>query len=149
LLLPEDHPLTAAKRFLQRCINKKLPRHNTGLSQAAHVIYQTLRDPEGEQYTLRGVPTKLIGFMWLQFARMFTGETRFGECAVCHKSIEYGPDASFRTRVFCSDACKQKQHRQRVNEAKELRAQKWSVKRIAMHFDTTTDTIKKWLNKKK
>lgn len=135
--LHESHPHDAARRFIQSWINEGL---------AERVVSRVLWHPDRRKYVAGVVPIKLIGFMWWQFARMFTGETRFTECLACQKPIEHGPDGSFITRRFCNDACRQRHHRERVKQAKELKAKDWSLKEIAKELGTDTKTIKNWLH---
>ena len=147
--LHERHPFAAARRFIQSWINDALGQSRPDCKPEMHIGVRVLWHPDRRQYVPRVFPLTLFGLMWWQFARMFTGETRFGECHVCHRPIEYGPDGSFSTRMYCSSACKQKHHRKQVKEAKNLRAKKWSIPRIAKKLQTTPEAIQNWLTKKK
>jgi hypothetical protein len=108
----------------------------------------------GEQVgnlTIRVVPNGLLGAIWWQFARVTTGELGYRRCRVCDRLIELSTgDTGFRRdREFCSNKCKFKDHRRKVREAKAMKAAGKTVRQVAKHFETTTDTIKNWLNKKK
>jgi endogenous inhibitor of DNA gyrase (YacG/DUF329 family) len=144
--LTERVPCDVAKRFLQGWINGGL---------RGHVYVRVLwhedraRREGSEPYVVRIVPQTLLGCMWWQFARAFTGKVHYGACKVCGKPLERGPDGFMVTREFCSRACKQKDHRTRVKQAKELKAEGWSASRIARKLDTTTEAIKNWLTKAK
>ena len=136
----EVEPIRVAMQLVQRWIN-------SGLDGDASMRVLRHRDRGG--YVLRVRPRTLVGCMWWQFARAFTGAVTIVECRVCRTPLELGPDAFMSTRVFCSPACKQKDHRQRVKRAKELRAQGMSVARIAKKLDTEPEVITHWLVKPK
>lgn len=139
-LLTETEPVAAAKRFVQEAIND-------GLRDGAGV--RILWHPDRERYVLRVLPRTLLGCIWWQFARAFTGEVVFAECRVCRRPLERGPGAFMSTREFCSPACKQKDHRQRVRRANELKAGEMSVKQIAKELGTEPAVINRWLTKRK
>jgi endogenous inhibitor of DNA gyrase (YacG/DUF329 family) len=138
--LHESHPPAAARRFLQSWINDSLE---------SHVGVRVLWHPARRKYVPRVLPLTLFGHLWWQLARALTGEVAFVECKTCHKPIEHGPDGFMATREFCSPACKQKDHRRRVKQAKELKSKGWTVSRIARKLQTEPDAIRNWLTKKK
>jgi hypothetical protein len=108
------------------------------------------RGAEVDSLALRLSPKNLIGAMWWQFSRTLIGEASYRRCKVCSRLIELSGDYGFRAdRELCSSACKFKDHRRKVKEAKRMRERRKTVAQIAKHFDTTTDTIKNWLTKKK
>lgn len=145
-------PIDAAKRFLQDSINANLELQQTetgGRVRSRGVQVRVLWHTEKREYVIRVVPRSLLACMWWQFARAFTGEARLGACKVCSKPFEFGPDGFYSNREFCSPACKQKDHRRKVNEARSLRETGLSPSVIAKQMKTTTDTVKNWLTKKK
>jgi hypothetical protein len=87
--------------------------------------------------------------MWLQFAQEVTGEARHRPCKVCGKWLTISKDDyGFRSdREFCSHACRQKDYRAKIKEARRLRAKGRTVRQIAKRFNTTTETINNWLAK--
>jgi hypothetical protein len=70
---------------------------------------------------------------------------------VCGKWLTLSADDyGFRSdREFCSAACRQKDYRAKIKAARALKAEGQTVRQIAKHFNTTTDTIKHWLTKEK
>jgi hypothetical protein len=96
-------------------------------------------------------PRSLLGAMWLQFAQEVIGQASHRPCKVCGKWLTLSTDDyGFRSdREFCSAACRQKDYRAKIKEARRLKADGWAVRRIAKQFNTTTDTIKYWLTKEK
>jgi hypothetical protein len=136
----ENEPLVVAKRLLQKLINEGLK---------GQVVAGAFWHLDRKEYVFRVRPESLLGCMWWQLARSLTGEVVFGECRVCHIPLERGPDAFMSTRLFCSNKCRQKDQRNKVKSAKQLKADGRTVAQIAKHFDTTTSTITNWLNKLK
>jgi hypothetical protein len=100
---------------------------------------------------LRIMPVDLLSAMWLQFARAVTGEATYRRCKVCGTwmTVSKDDDGVRADREFCSGACKQKDHRTRVNEAKRRRAEGQTVPQIAKQLNTTTEIVKRWLTKGK
>ena len=101
----EVEPNRVAMLLVQRWINNGLDGDAT---------MRVLRHPVRDDYVLRVRPRTLLGCMWWQFAGAFTREMRIAECRVCRTPLELGPEAFMSTREFCSQACKQKDHRARV-----------------------------------
>lgn len=62
------------------------------------------------------VPTSLLGALWWQFARAIDENREQAECALCRKPFEYSPKVARKSRRYCSDACRVKQHRQQHQE---------------------------------
>jgi hypothetical protein len=79
------------------------------------------------------------------------GEASHRPCKVCGKWLTLSKDDyGFRSdREFCSAACRQKDYRAKIKEARKLKAKGRTVRQIANHFDTTTTVIKNWLTKEK
>lgn len=109
------------------------------------------RGRQSEDYKLVVVPRNLLGAMWWQFARLITGRTEHRACRVCGRLMEVStdPHGVRSNRVFCSGACKVRDHRAKVREAKRLRDAGRTVAQIAKHFDTTAEAIERWLVKRK
>jgi hypothetical protein len=116
-----------------------------------HVSPVLLLNPERNKSVIRILPKNLLGAMWLQFARAGAGEVHHHGCKVCGKYITISTDqgGSRADRVFCSAACRQRDHRRKVREARAMKAAGKTVRQIADHFDTEPATIEKWLTKEK
>jgi hypothetical protein len=96
-------------------------------------------------------PTCLAGALWLQFARVADAGVQFRPCKVCGSRMMISTKAGQRRldSQLCSSACRQKDYRRRVSEAKSMKAAGKTVRQIAKHFGTDNDTIKYWLTKEK
>jgi hypothetical protein len=121
-----------------------IDRPTAGRRLLAQVINQNL-------YTLRMAPRNLLGACWWQVARLLTGTATHRPCKVCGRPIEISTDGEgFRAdRELCSPACKAKDHRARVRQAKALQAEGKSVREIADQLEKPTSIIKNWLTKRK
>jgi predicted nucleic acid-binding Zn ribbon protein len=108
------------------------------------------RSSRATAYTLTIAPQSLVGCLWWQFSRLVAGQSELVACAVCGRAIEHSAEGegSRADRRFCSNACKLKNHRQRVKQAKELKAEGKSVAQIAKKLDAEPDTIRGWLESK-
>lgn len=144
---PDDSPgidrQTAAQRLLIELTNRNLRDF------CAPVLLP--RPRRSDAYSLKMQPDNLVGACWWQFARLLLGEASFRPCKVCKRPIELSRDGEgFRVdREFCSPACKAKDYRSRVRQAKELFAKGKSVSQIAKALGTEAETARKWLTKKK
>jgi hypothetical protein len=134
--------VSPARLLIQRWINENLSKH-----ASPRLLWST---DTGKQ-VIRIVPNNLLGALWLQFARAVAGEASYRQCRACGKWITISTEehGHRKHRVFCSAACRQRDHRAKVAEAHRLQAEGRTVRQIARHFDTTTHTIKNWLTKGK
>lgn len=133
----------AAWVILNRVTNERLRAHCSP--------YLDQRSDRPEIQTVRVGPNNLLGALWWQFARTIIGEASYRQCKVCSRVIELSTGTfGFRAdREFCSPACKARDHRAKVRKVKQMKAKGKSVPQIAKHFDTSNETIKNWLAKKK
>ncbi len=146
---PEEYPeltrdclAAASLRFVQRWVNKHLE-----IRCSPRVLWHVDR----KEYVVRMMPHDLLGAFWWQFARAFTGETKPRLCRMCGRLMQIGRGrfGFNESRVFCSAACRQKDHRARVNEAKRLRNEGLGLKAIADRLGTETAVIRNWIHKSK
>lgn len=100
---------------------------------------------EQQVFTLRLRPHSLLGALWLQAALAVAEAKEFRECPVCGRPIEISTSGGARAdAVFCSNACKSKDYRQRRSEARKL-AKKMSPAAIAKQLRTDAKTVRGWL----
>jgi hypothetical protein len=143
LELTRDDAVTPCRLLLQRLLNTFL----------GDVALEARWDARQERCVLRVVPRHLLSALWLQFARAVTGEVKYRRCKVCAAWMPVASDSDAEgvrsDREFCSGACKQKDHRGRVKQAKQLKAERMPLRQVAARLGTTTEVIKRWLTKEK
>jgi hypothetical protein len=134
---------TAARRILAEMTNTRL--------QGECSPYLRPRQYRSDSYTLQMAPKTLLGAIWFQFARLLVGEAAYRPCKVCSRPIELSRSGEgFRAdKEFCSNACKLKDHRRKVREAKKLREDGRTVRQIARQLETTEETVNNWLAKRR
>jgi hypothetical protein len=132
--------LTAARLLLGVWMGHSLQRQ---------VSPRPLWDPQEERYVIRILPLTLQGAIWWQFARAVAGEIQFRKCKVCGELIEIavgGAGGGHRSHTeFCSGKCRQKDHRNKMKQAHEMKARGKTDREIARYFKTRIDSIKRWL----
>lgn len=82
----------------------------------------------------------------------FTLRSNILLCRMCHKNMatkRLSSKGSNINKRFCTAACKQKDHRQKVSIAKAAWKRGVSIREIARHCNTDTKKIKNWLRKDK
>jgi hypothetical protein len=91
-------------------------------------------------------PRGLVGALWLQFASAIATTKSFRLCRMCNKPIEISRSGGARTdAVFCSNACKSRDYRQRMTKARRLAQEGWSPKAVARELKTSLVTVRRWL----
>ena len=101
---------------------------------------------EWRQYTLRLVPTHLLGAMWFQFAESIAKNLDYSKCETCGKWLEVSTGQSGvtkRTR-FCSDRCRVEAHRKQRAEVSRLARAGVSIADIARRTGKKAEQVKKW-----
>jgi hypothetical protein len=140
-IAPDD--VTTPARFLVRfLVNNRLPD--------ASLTMAPTPGSEGEVVLrLQTVPQSLLGAMWLQFAFAIDGDTEHRRCEACGNWFAIAPDTARPDRQYCSNACRSRAYRRRMERARELHAQGKKPAAIAKDLGTDGDTVKKWLKQKK
>ena len=94
----------------------------------------------------RIVPATLRQAMFLQFWQAYEGNKEHVQCHAdgCDEWFEQSEKSKGR-KVFCSQACKAKDYRNRKHDAIDLREQNRTPAQIAQETGTPLETIKKWL----
>lgn len=99
-----------------------------------------------QKFDLRMKPISLIGAMWLQTALSMTGTKAFRQCPVCGRAIEISRTGGARPdAVYCSNACRTKNARQRQKEARQLHAEGREPAQIAKRLGADLATVRGWL----
>ncbi len=128
--------ITVAHDYVLRAINSVLMLQPLSLeeSHAAYGFYM--------------YPPHLSEAVWYQFALAIIEGAEYHRCFSCDKVFERGPNANRKSRLYCSDSCRVKAHRVRVNQAREMRKNGKSLRQIAAEFQTDMQTVKRWVNDK-
>ena len=91
------------------------------------------------------VPSSLLGALWLQFALAIGGEKKYRECATCGMWLELSR-AAFRTsRHYCSEGCRSRAYRGRMEAARKLALAGKTAKEIAEKLGSDVKTVRGWL----
>lgn len=117
------------------------------LNTALHLSVRThlVEADSDEGYNLRIRPISLIGAMWLQTGQALTRPKEFRRCVTCQTLIEVSRETGARSdAMFCSDACKSKDLRQRRAEARRL-ASTMTAAQIAKRVRSDVATVKRWI----
>jgi endogenous inhibitor of DNA gyrase (YacG/DUF329 family) len=128
--------------LVQRWINEKLEKNASP---------RLLFNPDLGTQVVNIVPHNLLGAMWLQLAEAIAGNKQHRPCKECGKWMEISTEEDGRSarRLFCSDACKSRDYRRRIERARQLKAEGKSLKVIANELESDVDTIKNWVAKRK
>jgi hypothetical protein len=140
--LSRHDPILPAKLLVLTWLSKHLKDHT-------HAIVQ--RDISSGELVLRIWAKTLLGAMWLQFAREVAGMTSYRRCPVCKKWFQVMLEESARgaRKVFCTNACKQRDARERKERAIELAGRHIPIREVAKTIDTPQDTVARWLKSRR
>ena len=137
-LLP-DVPQIAAS--LQAIVNLEL-KETVGPSLSWSTTQRVFR--------LRLWPKSLAGALWLQAALAVALPLEIRKCIVCETPIEVSRSGGARTdAMFCSQACKSKDYRERGHQARKLHAKGQTVNQIAKRLRAKEKTVRGWLRARK
>jgi hypothetical protein len=130
---------TANKRGLCGAINGHL----------AHVAAHLEVRPDGG-FRLSYAPANLFEAIWFQFAAALGNGSRFVDCAspICRKAVEISQNTTTGKRAdaqYCSDACKQREHRKRTH-ARALYSAGRTIRAIAAEIDRHPPLVKSWVS---
>jgi endogenous inhibitor of DNA gyrase (YacG/DUF329 family) len=65
-------------------------------------------------YEVHFWPRDLLSAMWIQFGLAVGGKRQYRKCAWCGSTFEISPRIARTNRIFCSNACKQADYRERA-----------------------------------
>jgi hypothetical protein len=111
------------------------------------VVPSLLWDPNYLAMSLHLTPGTLLGCLWLQFAAGINNNTLYRECLQCGTPFAVGPGTARMTKLFCSNACRSKNYRERQAKAQRLHAEGRALGDIASELDTDVDTVRAWIEK--
>lgn len=140
-----DSREAAAWEVVKLLANDRLSKH------CSPVLYNRSARSLALTPAVKTTPKNLLGAIWQQFTRVILGDVEYRTCLACPRQIEISTEGRGKQSnvMFCSDACRTRDHRNKVKEAKSMKADGKTVSQIAKHFETTSDTINNWLTKKK
>lgn len=101
---------------------------------------------EATQFSLRFQPRRLIDAIWLQVAMLAEKRSELKRCHVCKSFVEVKERGSNKNLVYCSDACRQLNRRDKIAEVQRLAAQGLGVEEIARTVKSTPDKVVKWID---
>jgi hypothetical protein len=124
-----------ARLGLERLVNRRLE----GQLCATFAL-----DPSG-QMGLRVLPKNLLQAIWLQFGLAVSEDRKYRQCAVCQTWFELSPELARTNRRFCSIKCKNREYRNRQEQARQLHGEGMEPREIAKKLETTVAVVKGWI----
>jgi transposase len=110
-----------------------------------HVIFG-LEHVAGEPPASFGCrPKNLWGALCLQFSQVVAGVMTLRVCPVCGRRFDVSAEGVRTSRVFCSEACKSRDYRQRKERTQVLHEAGKSVDEIASELSTDRSTVANWV----
>src|SRR5262249_29769217 len=133
---PRDDVVAPALVFLARLINQELQ---------GTISTKAVPDFEKAAISSQFVPESLLSAMWYQFADGIEKGLRYRACKVCGAWFALAPGVARKNRVFCSDACKSRDYREKQDRARQMKAAGKSFQVIAKELETEVETVKGWI----
>jgi hypothetical protein len=109
---------------------------------------QLADDGEGRPVLRVGLSI-LLTALWVQLAQDVVQPAEYRRCKTCGRWFAVPADRRKAEQVFCQDACKSKDFRQRKARAQQLAAEGKTAKTIAQEVETDLATVKKWVGRGK
>jgi hypothetical protein len=129
----------AARLGLERMINRRLE---------SHLEARFALNPDA-QMSLRVLPKNLLQAIWLQFGLAVSEGKKYRQCAVCQTWFEVAPELARTNRRFCSISCKNREYRNRQEQARQLHGEGIEVREIAKKLETTVAIVRGWVKSDK
>ncbi len=133
-----------------------LDRDEAALRGLKHEVNANLREegvdpllmggPDDDRLRLHLVPRNLLAALWLQLAEAIDRERDYRRCELCGKWFDITSDDAGARKMFCSNACRSKAYRQRIERARKLRQGGATLKDIAAQLDSTVKTVRHWVS---
>jgi len=136
-----------ARAFLLRLINRNLQGH------ASPKLFPDVWPLKPSQKlpvlaSLRLVPSNLYACLWLQMAQAISSDKHQKECPACGQWFEVRAKGVRSDRLYCSEACRKRVHRERQAHACRLHAAGRKPKEIAQELGAEVALVKKWIANK-
>jgi hypothetical protein len=135
VLKPRDL-FAPAFAFIETKVNQHL---------GADVSAQLLLDTKSKRLCLEVIPRSFSAFLWLQFGRAVAEGKEYSRCLTCRTYFEHSAETARTNRLFCSNACRSKNYRERQEKARRLQAAGMSLSEIARELDSDKKTVQGWL----
>jgi hypothetical protein len=74
---------------------------------------------------------------------------QYRSCKACGSWFELSPGVVRKSRLFCSDACKSMDYRDKQNQARQLYADKKTFRQIARELGSEVAVVKGWIRGRK
>lgn len=105
--------------------------------------------PESENQTLQlfAVPKTLLGAMWIQFAQAVDGKKEYRSCERCGTWFEISPAAFRSHKRYCSDPCRMKNYRDRIEKTISLHKKGFSLEEISKQVGSNVKQVMTWIEK--
>jgi hypothetical protein len=101
--------------------------------------------PSLEGMALRFGPGSLLSALWLQFSLAMNGGQGYQQCPSCQVYFELSPNIARSDKLFCSNACRTRAYRRRIDQAKRLYAKGVPLEDIAQKLETDCATVRGWV----
>lgn len=151
-------PVHLDRRALQKADIRKSHLESVALVFLAEALnaafaecapYALFLNPDGgsrlvQFYRIRS----LFGLMVVQLEHADLFIDDYTQCVVCGRWFALEPGVNRADRITCSDACRQKLHRQRRAQALRLHGQGKTVNQIATEVGSSPETVANWINAK-
>ena len=105
----------------------------------------TVPDLDAVGMTFTFVPDGLLSALWLQFALGIEKGLTYRACKVCNSWFELSPAIARTNRLFCSNACKFKDYREKQDRARQMKASGQGFAAIAKALGSDVATVKRWV----
>jgi hypothetical protein len=126
----------AAIVVLARALTTQIDSITCGLDWTKRLLLSPVWSPK--------IPN-LWSAICLQFAAAVVNNKRYQRCQGCGRWLELAPGANRADRLTCSDACRQKAHRDRQAKARQLHGEGYSPEDIAQRIGSSVEAVQRWV----
>lgn len=112
-----------------------------------HIVESVSFDVESRRFKIVKTPRSLLGGMWLQLLVKVIGSIEHRQCRTCGRWFSITPDTNRSQKIFCSQACKSKDYRDRKKRVLELTGQGMTDDEIADVTGVELKSVVRWVRK--